>query len=172
MTLSPAKRPVDWRRPVSFLPQALREPSRPLRALAVAWLTAFFPTLALGAAASTLLPNSSMPQFPQMDQYLFWLIVVGAPVLETMIMGAALILLTLFVSPTVAVLLSSAGWGIAHSTAAPAWGLVIWWPFLIFSTLFLTWRRRSLLAALAIAATAHALHNLLPALTLVFGAGG
>lgn len=169
MTPGQVRRPIEWRRPVSFLPQALREPRRPVRALAVAWLTAFVPSLALGAAASTLLPNSAMPEFPQMDQYLFWLIVVAAPVLETMIMGAALILLRLFVSPTIAVLASAAGWGIAHSIAAPAWGLVIWWPFLVFSTLFLTWRQRSLLGALCMAAAAHALHNLLPALMLVFG---
>ena len=138
-------------------------------ALATAWATAFFPSLLLGAAVTTILPRTALPVFPAMDWYPFFLMVVFAPVVETMIMGAALLLLTKFLSPTQAVLVSAVGWGIAHSTAAPAWGLVIWWPFVVFSTLFLTWRRRSVLAALGMAAATHALHNLLPALLVVFG---
>ena len=137
-------------------------------ALAIAWATAFLPSMPLGAAVSAILPRSALPEFPAVDWYVFFLMVVAAPLFETMIMGAALLLLRLFLSPTQAVLVSAVGWGILHSTAAPAWGLVIWWPFLVFSTLFLTWRSRSLLAALGMAAATHALHNLLPALLLVF----
>jgi hypothetical protein len=137
--------------------------------LAIAWATAFLPSLLLGAAVSAMLPRSALPAFPTVDWYIFFLIVVFAPVLETMIMGAALLLLRLVLSPTHAVLVSAVGWGILHSTAAPAWGLVIWWPFLVFSTVFLTWRSRSLLAALGMAAATHALHNFLPALLLVLG---
>jgi hypothetical protein len=55
---------------------------------------------------------------------------------------------------------------VAHSLAAPAWGLVIWWPFLIFSTLFVVWRQRGFLAGVGVAAAAHALQNLAPALLL------
>ena len=138
-------------------------------ALAIAWATAFLPSLPLGAAVTSLLPRTALPTFPVVDWYIFFLIVVFAPVLETMIMGAALLLLRTFLTPTQAVLVSAVGWGIAHSTAAPAWGLVIWWPFLVFSTVFLTWRSRSVLAALGLAAATHALHNLLPALMMVLG---
>ena len=138
-------------------------------ALAIAWATAFFPSLILGAAVSSLLPRTALPVFPTVDWYVFFLMVVFAPLFETMMMGAALMLLRLFLSPTHAVLISAVGWGILHSTAAPAWGLVIWWPFLVFSTVFLTWRTRSVLAGVAMAAATHALHNLLPALLLVFG---
>src|SRR5688572_24543527 len=162
-------RTAEWRPPVSFLAKPLREPRRPLLALATAWATAFLPSLPLGAAVSTLLPRSSLPVFPTVDWYVFFLIVVAAPLFETMIMGAALLLLRLALNPTQAVLVSAVGWGILHSTAAPAWGLVIWWPFLVFSTVFLTWRSRSLLAALGMAAATHALHNFLPALLLVLG---
>ena len=138
-------------------------------ALAIAWATAFFPSLLLGAAVSALLPRTALPIFPAVDWYVFFLMVVFAPLFETMMMGAALMLLRLFLSPTHAVLVSAVGWGILHSTMAPAWGLVIWWPFLVFSTVFLTWRTRSVLAGVAMAAATHALHNLLPALLLVFG---
>lgn len=160
---------APWRRPISYLPQALLEPRRPVVALGVAWATAFLPTLVLGAAVTTVLPDSAMPDIPIDNQAVFWLVVAAAPLLETVVMGAALLLLRLVFSPTIAVLLSAIGWGILHSTAAPAWGLVIWWPFLVFSTLFLTWRSRSLLAALGMAAATHALHNLLPALLLLYG---
>lgn len=172
MTRDVHARLAGWRPPITLLPAALREPRRSLRALAVAWATAFLPTLALGAAASALLPAGAVPRLPPVDTHLFLLIVLAAPLAETVVMGAALLVLRLVFSPTVAVLLSAVGWGIAHSTVAPAWGLVIWWPFLVFSTLFVTWRSRSLLAALAMAAAAHALHNLLPALLLLlFGPG-
>ena len=70
---------------------------------------------------------------------------------------------------TAAVLVSAVGWGIAHSLAAPAWGLVIWWPFLIFSTLYVTWRQHSLIAGLAMPAAVHGLQNILPALLMFTG---
>jgi len=164
-----AARPVEWRAPISYLPKALLEPRRPLFALAVAWVLTFVPTLALGAAVSAVMPHNAFPTFPTASWYLFSLLVVIGPMIETLIMGGALVLLRRFLSPTAAVLVSAIGWGIAHSTAAPGWGLVIWWPFVIFSTVFLTWRKQSTMAAIAMAATAHALHNLLPALILVFG---
>ncbi len=157
-----------WTPPVSFLPRVLLEPRRPLLTLAVAWATAFLPTLALAALSSTLLPEAQ-PKFPLGNENVFWLIVIAAPLLETVFMGLALILLASVFAPTLSVLISAVGWGIAHSTIAPAWGLVIWWPFLVFSTVFLTWRERSVPAAVAMAAATHALHNLVPALMLVAG---
>jgi hypothetical protein len=165
-------RTAEWRPPVSYFPKALREPRRPLLALAVAWAMAFLPSMPLGAAVSAILPQSALPVFPTVDWYVFFLMVVAAPLLETMIMGAALLVLRLFLSPTNAVLVSAVGWAIAHSTQALAWGLVIWWPFLVFSTVFLTWRSRSVMAALGMAAATHALHNLAPALLLVSGLRG
>jgi hypothetical protein len=84
-------------------------------------------------------------------------------------MAGVLAVLLRFLSPTAAVVASSAGWAVAHSLAAPAWGLVIWWPFLIFSILYVTWRQRSLAAALAVPAMVHGLQNLLPALLVFSG---
>ena len=164
-----AAREATWRPPISYLPRALLEPRRPLLALAIAWLLVFVPTLALGAAVSAVMPDTAFPTFPNASWYVFLLLVVLGPLTETLIMGGVLVLLCRFVSPTVAVLISALGWGIAHSTAALGWGLVIWWPFTIFSTLFLIWRRRSTIAAIGMAATAHALQNLLPAVLLVLG---
>jgi hypothetical protein len=70
------------------------------------------------------------------------------------------------------VIASAAAWGVLHSIAAPVWGLVIWWPFLIFSTLFVVWRGRSLALAFVVPMLAHGLQNLLPALLVATGRAG
>lgn len=167
----PADRPVHWTRPVTFLPVALREPRDPYITVLVSWLTAFIPSILIGAVVTRLLPHVAQPNLPLGSWVGVFLMVIFAPLTETLIMAAALAVLLRFLPPTVAVIISSIGWGIAHSMAAPAWGLVIWWPFLVFSTLYVTWRQRSLAAAILIPASAHGLQNLLPALLLLTGVG-
>lgn len=158
--------------PLRYLPKPLLEPRRPLIAIATGWATAFIPSILLAWLVTTLMPPGSQPSFEVDGTLAVLMLVVFAPVLETLIMAGVLTVLLRFTAPATAVLLSAAGWGLAHSLMAPAWGLVIWWPFLIFSTLFVTWRQRSLLAALAMPAAVHALHNLAPALLLLQAQGG
>ena len=153
---------------LNFLPSPVREPRRPLLALVVAWLLTYPASILLAAVVSQLIPNAAQPQFNVTGHVALFLLVVFAPVIETLIMGGVLLVLLRFVSPGVAVLLSSLGWGIAHSLGAPTWGLVIWWPFLIFSTLFVTWRSRGLLPAFAMPAIAHGLHNLPSAILVAY----
>ena len=98
-----------------------------------------------------------------------FLLVAFAPLLETLIMAGFLALFLRFLPPAGAILLSAAGWGVAHSLEALGWGLVIWWPFLIFSTLFVVWRQRGFWAGFGVAAATHALQNLGPALKVAFG---
>ena len=149
------------------LPAALAEPRNPLRAIAAGWLFAFPPSIVLALVAQWLLPEVGGPSFEVAGIGTVAMLVVFAPFVETLIMAALLELLLRFVSPVAAVLVSAMGWGIAHSLAAPAWGLVIWCPFLIFSTLYVTWSNRSVPAALAIVFSVHALQNLGPALLLL-----
>ena len=160
---------ADWPRPFHFLPRPIFEARRPILAIPVAWLTTLVPSILLGAIVTTLLPALEQPKLALDTGTALFLVAVFAPVVETLIMAGVLTLLLRFFPPVAAVLASSIGWGIAHSLAAPAWGLVIWWPFLIFSILFVTWRQRSLLAALAIPAVVHGLQNLLPALLVFTG---
>ena len=155
-----------------FLPRPLLEPRRPLVAIAIGALAAFAPTVLLGALVVWLLPGGEGPKFAMDGAMALFGLVVFAPIVETLIMGTVLLVILRLVGPTAAVLLSSAGWGLAHSSAAPIWGLVIWWPFLVFSTLFVVWRGRSLAAAFAIPAAVHALHNLGPALVVASGQTG
>ncbi len=124
----------------------------------------------LSVVAQALIPDALPPTFPVNGFSTVFALAVFAPAVETLIMGAVLLVLLNFVRPEVAVALSAIGWGIAHSMAAPIWGLVIWWPFLIFSTLFVTWRRRSLAMAFVVPMAVHGLQNLLPALLLAYGA--
>ena len=149
------------------LPAALAEPRNPLRAIVVGWLFAFPPSIVLALIAQWLLPDAGRPSFDVAGVETVAVLVLFAPLVETLIMAAVLELLLRLMPPAAAILASAIGWGIAHSLAAPAWGLVIWWPFLIFSTLYVTWSKRSLLAALAIVFAVHALQNLGPALILL-----
>ena len=162
------------RRPdlLAFLPERLFTPDRPLAYVAVAWLLALIPSLILSVVINSVAPGNG-PELPAVAPgLLFFLLVIFAPVVETIIMGCVLLVLNRLFGFLPAILLSAAGWGVAHSLQAPAWGLVIWWPFLIFSTCFLVWRQRSLWAAFAVPAVVHGLQNLGPALLAAGGIGG
>ena len=149
------------------LPAALAEPRYPLRAIAVGWLLACPISLVLSAFAHWLFPAAQQPDFGPIGPFTVGLLVLFSPLVETLIMAAVLEVLLRIVRPAYAIVLSSLGWGIAHSLAAPSWGLVIWWPFLIFSTLYVTWRQRSAWAAIGLVFCVHALQNLGPALYLL-----
>ncbi|GAA4017179.1 hypothetical protein GCM10022280_15400 [Sphingomonas swuensis] len=154
---------------LGFLPRRLFRPEQPLPYIGLAWLLAVIPSLALSALASQLLPQQG-PEFPPVAPgVLFFLLVVFAPVVETLIMGGVLLLLNRLFGFLPAILLSSLGWGVAHSLQAPAWGLVIWWPFLIFSTCFLVWKQRGLGWAFLIPMLVHGLQNAGPALLMLSG---
>ena len=156
--------------PLSFLPRPNRDPSRPWLSIPVAWATSFVPSIVLAWIISKLIPGAETPDFGNLPPALiFFAVVIFAPVVETLIMGTVLLILLRFVRPTVAILISAVGWGVAHSVQIPVWGLTIWWPFLVLSTLFVAYRERSLLAAFALPAIVHAFQNLGPALVIATG---
>ena len=150
--------------PLRFLPRAIRVPEKPLRAIFVGWLTAFSVSIVLGLLVARLMPQAVPPKFDVEGAAAIIALVLFAPIVETIVMGAVLLLLLLALPPAVAVIVSALGWGVVHSLIAPTWGLVIWWPFLVFSTLFVAWRGRSLALAFTIPACTHALQNLIPAI--------
>ena len=155
--------------PISYLPRQILEPRKPLRALAITWLTTLVPSVLLAALIAQVAPDVPRPEFNMSGPLAVFLLAVFAPVVETLIMGTVLLVLLRLFSPTVAILLSAVGWGIAHSMAAPTWGLVIWWPFLVLSALFVAWRQRSLAAAYVMPTIAHGLHNLPMSLLVAYG---
>ena len=156
--------------PLRFLPRAIRVPTRPTSAVAIGWATAFIPAILLGVLLALIAPEARQPDFPFTGTRAMLLLVVFAPVAETIAMGVALLILSKLVGDEAAIAISAVAWAALHSLQVPIWGLVIWWPFLIFSILFVTWRQRSLFAAFAIAGLVHALNNLIPALPIAYPA--
>ena len=152
-----------------FLPAPLREPRQAWLAILVGAVLTIAGSVALALLSKAIAPNLPTPDFPVKGAMALFLLVVFAPFLETLIMGGFLMLFLRFLPPAGAILLSAAGWGVAHSLQALGWGLVIWWPFLIFSTLFVVWRQRGFWTGVGVAATTHALQNLGPALQVAFG---
>jgi hypothetical protein len=164
---------VERRAPhLPFLPRPLLQARRPLVAIGLGALTTIVPSLMLAALVQWLVPGGEGPEFAMDGPIALFALVVFAPIVETLIMGTVLLVLLRLVGPTAAVLVSAAGWGVMHSLAAPIWGLIIWWPFLVFSTLFVVWRNRSLFAAFAVPAAVHALQNLGPGLLVASGQAG
>jgi hypothetical protein len=151
-----------------FLPVPLREPRRAWLAIPTGFLLSILGSLALAALSKAIAPQLPTPDFPMKGPLAFFLLVVFAPLLETLIMAGFLSLFLRFLPPAGAILLSAAGWAVAHSLEAVGWGLVIWWPFLIFSTLFVVWRQRGFWAGVGVAATTHALQNVGPGWVVAF----
>ena len=155
--------------PLRFLPAAVREPRRAWLAIPVGAALSLAGSLALSAVTTIFAPALATPDFPMRGMTIFLMLFLFAPLVETLIMAVVLSVLGRFMSPSAAVLASAGLWGIAHSLQAAAWGLVVWWPFVIFSTLYMVWRERSVWAALGVATATHALQNLLPAAKVAFG---
>ena len=129
-----------------------------------------------GAAAIAALLDAILPKLEQPDFSMFFgkgfvtvfALAVATPLIETLILAVTCSIMLRFVRPELAILLSSLGWAVAHSYKAPVWGLVIFWPFIIFSTLYVVWKQRSLTAGITMPFAAHFLHNLYPSIAIGF----
>ena len=151
-----------------FLPASLREPRRAWLAIPTGWALSMLGSLLLALAVELLVPNLASPDIPKMaPAMLIFMFVVFAPAVESILMGAILVLLLRWMPPVTAVVVSALAWGVFHSLQASAWGLAIWWPFLIFSTLFVVWRQRGFWTGVGVATATHMLQNLGPALALM-----
>lgn len=155
-------------RPVPIFPSLLFEPRRPALYIPAAVALSLAGAVLLSTAAATLFPAAKGPTFPSFGGTFLFMVVIFAPFLETAIMAGVIEVLRRFLSPWATVAVSAAGWGAAHSAMAPAWGLVIWWPFTIFSLAYLVWRERAWWQGYLVAATIHALQNAVPAVSMAF----
>ena len=145
---------------LAWLPRFLFETdSVPARYVAKAWLAALIPSIALSALVRLVAADAAAPQFPGEAVPLVLFVVFVGPALETLLLALPVLGLNRLFGPGPAVVGSALIWAVVHSLVAPAWGLVIWWPFLIMSIAFLTWRRQGLVMALAVAFAIHALQN-------------
>ena len=154
---------------LKFLPAPLREPRRAWLSIASGWALSIVGSLLLAVIFAALLPQLKGPDFPMEGWGALFALVVFAPFLETLIMAGLIWLFERFLPTTGAIVASALAWGGLHSAQALGWGLVIWWPFLIFSTLYVVWRQRGFWAGVGVAATTHAFQNLGPGLMVAFG---
>ena len=154
-----------------FLPAPVREPRRVWLVLPLCVMLTF-----LGAAAIAALLNLALPKLDQPDFAAFLgkgyftvvAVAIVTPLVETLILAVTCSILLRFLRPEMAILISAFGWAIAHSYQAPIWGLVIFWPFIVFSTLYVVWKQRSLTLGILMPWAAHFLHNLYPSILLGF----
>lgn len=155
---------------LSFLPRFLFVGDGPAwRYVLLAWPLVAIPGLALGWLSSRLFPGLPGPDLAANTPA--WMLVAGvvlfSPAIETLIMSGPVALVNRFAGPLAAVIGSALLWAGAHSLEAARWGLVIWWPFLIFSIAYLAWRPRGYWAAIGVVAAIHALNNAGPVVALL-----
>ena len=128
-----------------------------------AWLLVLLPSLALSllaqAIGSVVFPGDPGPDIKANSLLLFAILVFVGPLLESIIMGGVLLVLVRWLRPAHAVFASAILWGAAHSLASPMWGLVVWWPFLVLSIVFLTWRGGGFWLGVGMATLVHGLQN-------------
>jgi hypothetical protein len=101
-----------------------------------------------------------------------FLFIVVSPVAETLLM-AVILAATRIVSNNmwVRAATSAVVWAGLHSAVASLWGVVVLWPFFVFSSCYLAWRERSRKHAFGVTCLAHMLHNALPSLVVALLVG-
>lgn len=155
---------------VKWLPRPLREARRAWLAIPLAVALSLPGSLLIALELQSFAPDLPPPDMTKLRGVPGFLALdVFAPFVETLIMAGFLTLFLRFMPPTYAILLSAAGWGVAHSMQALAWGPPIAWAFFIFSTLFVVWRQRGFWPAVGVAAATHMLHNFYPSWMVAFG---
>jgi len=156
---------------LAFLPDFLfhADPDK-ARYVVKAWLLVLLPSLALSALVTWLAPSAPAPDFPlrgPMLPVMILLLVAIGPLIETLLMTPVLLVVDRLAGPGPAVIANAALWGVLHSLQRPTWGLVVWWPFLVMSIAFLTWRPRGLVTAILLVTAIHDLQNSVAAAILV-----
>lgn len=165
------ERAVPERALPAFVPDFFAYPQRPFLTLVAGWLLAILGAFAIAATLAMIVPEAQAPDFDAFvgkGWFSVIAIAVVTPFIETLILAVTVLVMLRYIPTIQAILLSAFGWAIVHSLSAPIWGLVIFWPFVIFTTLFVVWRQRSFLWGFAMAWGVHVMQNFLPSLTIGF----
>ena len=168
-------RPGAWPdgrpRALAFLPRFLFRSDWPAwRYVLFAWPVVSLPSLLLGWLTTRLLPDLPGPDLGHAPAVVVAVgVALFSPFVETLLMTGPVALIDRFAGPVPAVWSSALLWGVLHSLSAARWGLVIWWPFLVFSIAYLTWRARGYWQAVGVVFAIHALNNTLPVIAVLLG---
>ena len=148
----------------------LRNTDQPIASYAWrAGLLALVPSLMISTVVVVALPGQS----PELRMNAPAIVVVFgtlvlSPWTETILMWPVLWGLQRFIAGRTQVAVASAiFWGLLHSLAAPTWGIVIAWPFFVFSVCFLAWGEKSRKRAIVATALTHTFQNVLPTIGLL-----
>ena len=124
--------------------------------------------IALILGLSGAITEDTGPEFEGSAPGLLISLVIIGPLLETLLMGGGLWILSFIIKRQVLLAIISAFiWAVMHSLIAPAWGLVVIWPFFVFSCSYLAWRKRSWRHAILITSCVHAFQNILPTIVAI-----
>ena len=130
-------------------------------------LLSIIPTLIISTAVTLALPDKSPSLTGGSAVYIIYSMLILGPFLETLFLWFVLSLIKRFAAkPTSIAIASAVFWGILHSLVAPAWGLIVVWPFFVFSTCFLEWEKKSKGKAIAATSLVHTCQNILPAIAI------
>ncbi|MCU6453480.1 hypothetical protein LPN01_05260 [Sphingomonas sp. A2-49] len=166
LSYSPAWR--GGRGPLAILPGPVFRDRQAWLAILIGWGLTIAGSTLLGFVIAWIAPDHPGPDLGDASASMKLFLIAGfSPVVETLMMAGILSLLLRFLGAWQAVVASAVVWGVLHSLAAPLWGAVIWWPFLIFSTLYVSWAPRGFWRAVGIVVAVHVLQNLFPALLIV-----
>jgi hypothetical protein len=117
----------------------------------------------LGVPAHQMAPEFKGPS----PRVIFFAVVVLSPIAETLAMSIGIMLISRVTQrPLVIAAVSAVFWAALHSAVVLIWGLIILWPFFVFSCAYLAWRPRGWLKAVTMAACIHMFQNLLPGMLL------
>lgn len=139
-----------------------------VKEMAIAWVVCSPAALAIGWLAGNLLMGTDISQVPKLQTWTqrFAAVLIG-PLLESMLMAVVIAVLERLLPQRVLAdhrtkllaLFSATFWSVVHGLVAVGWAVVTFWPFLVFSFMFLRWERYGLKKGIAAAASVHALHN-------------
>jgi hypothetical protein len=132
-------------------------------------LISVLPSAAIGMAlaAAGAVNEQAAPSFegPRLLVLAFvWFI---GPASETLLMSFILWLLSFFTKRIVLLaVISALIWAALHSLAVPVWGLVVFWPFFIFSCSYLAWRQKAWWRAVWVSCCVHMFQNFIPGIVI------
>lgn len=132
-----------------------------------AFLISFIPSIIISVILTPLFPEGG-PEFQGNTLSLVISLIFVSPILETLLMWPIIKIIGLFTSKHKrTAILSALIWAIFHSLLAPIWGFVIAWPFFVFSTAFIEWKKKSTLSAICVTTLIHMCQNSIPTLILI-----
>jgi hypothetical protein len=151
-----------------------RGPSWPRYVLRM-WMISFIPSLAVGILLFIVIDALGLPSKELTPEFtgpspaiIFVMVVFFSPAIETLLLAFGIGAISRVIHAPVAIsAVSALLWGALHSSIVLPWGIVILWPFFVFSSAYQAWRPAGWSKAVGAAMAIHMLQNLLPGVLIL-----